>query len=1157
MLHSDSTCDLSIIVPVYNVEAYLDECLQSLVDQTAENFEVVIVDDGSTDSSAEIAKRFDAAYENFHYFYKVNGGLGSARNYGIQMSKGKYITFCDSDDVIPNDAYKKMLDIALTNDSDIVNGNVERFNSKKVWPSSLHKDVFKFVSDNTTVSETPDLLFDTISCNKLFKRTFWDEMKVSFPEGVLYEDIPVVVPLLCSAKRIGMVRDVTYRWRAREGANRSITQERADFKNLADRLRALRSVDSFFASHQISDEVDALKEWKWLNLDLPIYINACPDADQDYFDYLADYAVPVFTNARKSNISKLSVIKRMEYLAICKRDRDLLLSIIDYGKNGYKFDKFIRKSSGGLNRYVLDVPKRFKDKFEPDVFDVTENLVSFPPSCVVRKAVWEGPVLNVEGFCFFPKVPCPNKNSRELSVVLCDAKTGDKVPLAVRNIKAVGVRGRNEIVFGTDDQGKKRLTLFNFHWSGFAFSVDFSSKEVSGLVSDDLYFEVTMRQDSLDNTFLLCGRTKKTKIGKTSVLSDSLIATVFFDSSGVLRVRADDSASVVLGSSLGRDGTISLQFACSGLVLTNKSGEPLPIQWEGNCAIFTPECIAQLDLGVNSILCDEKPLYFKAPFNGEIHYSGDYCWRICCLGNNRIVIERFEAAPYVVQTVSSDDVKPRLVVRGPSDLLRQFSCGYLVAANPAMEVGLAYRVNELTDVSGETSLFFDLENPCSGNNAFFGKWSVYLSTSENLLHPNTKAIGVISNHGVRIPIDICSDHKLALITRPSGQLALSSKQKWSKIESTRPRRRLVQSYLYPLFRLLPINNKKIVFEGLWGRKYYCNPRALYEYVDREHPEYKCVWSLNDERRPIAGSGIPVRRLSLRYYYHMATAKYFVNNVNFHGSFQKRDGQVYIETMHGMPLKTVGLDSTNDFRTEAEIEAFKEKCSLYDYIVVQNPEVEDIARRCYAFDGPFLETGYPRNDVLFHGDGLVDKVRDTLGLPADKKIILYAPTWRVENSFDFHFDLEKLKKTLSDHYIMLLRVHPLAAKGLDYGLIDNEFIFNATSYPSTEELFLASDVVVSDYSSLMFDYSITKKPILFYVYDLESYRDRLRGLYYDLEEIAPGPLVKTQDELCKWLADYDELAKACSNSLASFNQRFCTFERGNASERIFNQVMLRK
>ena len=214
---------VSVIIPIYNVEEYLEECLMSVVHQTLDGIQAIMIDAGSLDRSSDIAKDFADRYDNFEYIRQVNGGLGNARNTGIQYAKGKYIIFLDSDDIVPDDAYERMYLAAERNHSDMVVGHVSRFNSKKERVSNLHELAFQKYLDKTHITENTDLIYDTTSWNKLIRKEFWDKYNFKFPERILYEDIPVTIPMHYLADNVTMLQDVCYRWRIRDGANKSIT----------------------------------------------------------------------------------------------------------------------------------------------------------------------------------------------------------------------------------------------------------------------------------------------------------------------------------------------------------------------------------------------------------------------------------------------------------------------------------------------------------------------------------------------------------------------------------------------------------------------------------------------------------------------------------------------------------------------------------------------------------------------------------------------------------------------------------------------------------------------------------------------------------------------------------------------------------------------
>ena len=266
---------VSVIIPIYNVEEYLEECLQSVVDQTLEDLQVIMVDDGSLDGSTDIAKKFASRYDHFEYVRQVNGGLGNARNTGVKYAKGKYIIFLDSDDIVPDDAYEKMYLAAEKNHSEMVVGSVARFDSKKDHVSNLHEIAFRKYIDKTHITDNTDLIYDTTSWNKLILKEFWDRNHFEFPERILYEDIPVTIPMHYLANNVTMVQDVCYRWRIRDGANKSITQRADDFTNMRDRITVLRMVDKFFEENVKEQELWDAKYYKWLYIDLMIYVNNC------------------------------------------------------------------------------------------------------------------------------------------------------------------------------------------------------------------------------------------------------------------------------------------------------------------------------------------------------------------------------------------------------------------------------------------------------------------------------------------------------------------------------------------------------------------------------------------------------------------------------------------------------------------------------------------------------------------------------------------------------------------------------------------------------------------------------------------------------------------------------------------------------------------
>jgi CDP-glycerol glycerophosphotransferase len=213
----------------------------------------------------------------------------------------------------------------------------------------------------------------------------------------------------------------------------------------------------------------------------------------------------------------------------------------------------------------------------------------------------------------------------------------------------------------------------------------------------------------------------------------------------------------------------------------------------------------------------------------------------------------------------------------------------------------------------------------------------------------------------------------------------------------------------------------------------------------------------------------------------------------------------------------------------------------------------------------LEIGYPRNDVLAdhsRGDAIRDRVRGRLGLSPDSRAILYAPTFRDDQPgsregrfrFELPFDLQDFADSLDEDTVLLLRMHVLVERAI---VIPHELrhrVIDVSNYPEVQDIFLASDVLVTDYSSVFFDYAILRRPIIFYAYDVERYRDRLRGFYLDYFADLPGPVVEDAQSLWAVLRKVGELEATVSSRLSDFAVRYAPHDDGRSSQRVVDELM---
>lgn len=353
-----------------------------------------------------------------------------------------------------------------------------------------------------------------------------------------------------------------------------------------------------------------------------------------------------------------------------------------------------------------------------------------------------------------------------------------------------------------------------------------------------------------------------------------------------------------------------------------------------------------------------------------------------------------------------------------------------------------------------------------------------------------------------------------------------------------------------------VDDKTIFFESYQGRSFSCSPKAIFEEMrdSGEYADYEFVWGLRDVkvhnfRKMIkklsapdgstGGATITIHKYeTYAYYKTLAKAKYWVMNSNVRPFLKPRKNQVYIQTWHGTPLKRIGLDvpsSDLDYAKEGK---------KFSYMISPSKYCTEKYISAFGLEGRediVLETGYPRNDALFTFEQTkVNSILRELDIPRGKKVILYAPTFRdnkhsqvsgYENASGI--DFEKLKEQLGDEYIILFRAHYFVAKNMDFSKL-KDFVIDVSDYEDVNDLYIVSDMLITDYSSVFFDYANLKRPIIFYMYDYDDYKENARDFYLDETEL-PGPITKTQKELVQEINNTLYFIPGARYSM--FNQKF--------------------
>lgn len=355
-----------------------------------------------------------------------------------------------------------------------------------------------------------------------------------------------------------------------------------------------------------------------------------------------------------------------------------------------------------------------------------------------------------------------------------------------------------------------------------------------------------------------------------------------------------------------------------------------------------------------------------------------------------------------------------------------------------------------------------------------------------------------------------------------------------------------------------------------GRSYGGNPKSIYEEMISLGLDqtYNCYFLLENPQVTLPGTAKAVKMSRFRFYYVLTTAATLISDTRLPNYIRKRKKTSYLQTWHGTPLKKLALDmdsyhmagneTVEEYRNE-----FRKNSATWDYLIAQNEFSSNIFRRAFDFHGEMLTIGYPRNDILFskNNEEDIQELKQKYHLPLDKKIILYAPTWR-DNSYydkasyrmDAPLDYNLLYEKLSDDYVILIKYHYMVREKLDFSQYHGFYQVMDSSY-DISELYLVSDMMITDYSSVMFDYSLLKRPMIFYVYDLDEYKDELRGFYFDFVKEAPGPLVMTTDEIISQIKSPQCLAN--TKAYEAFCKKFHTYEHGNASKCVIQTLFKEK
>ena len=391
---------VSIVIPVYNVERYLPQCLDSVLSQSYTNLQVLLVDDGSPDNSIDIMNRYAEQDRRVQIIRQANAGLGAARNTGARYAKGTFLMFIDSDDVLKPDAIRTYVRALRRSGSDFAVSGYERMNSSRTWPAAWWiRAAHRFSRLGTNLIDSPDICVNAVAWSKFYRRSFWEQNGFAFPVGVLYEDQALSTRAYARAAAFDILSNVTYGWRVREDRT-SITQQSTALKDLRARLHAAENSLAELSAPRLR-HVRNVRLGQYLSNDFPLSIRSAQHADDEFWQLLTDGLRRLTADADDEVWERVSAQHRIAIRLVTEGHRDAAIDFVGLGHNN---TKNIRPVVGDGAVY-LDTPARHVLGMEATdpLLALAQHQLGLVTS--IRRAYWDSEHrYHIEGWAYIDNV---------------------------------------------------------------------------------------------------------------------------------------------------------------------------------------------------------------------------------------------------------------------------------------------------------------------------------------------------------------------------------------------------------------------------------------------------------------------------------------------------------------------------------------------------------------------------------------------------------------------------------------------------------------------------------------------------------------------------------------------------------------------------------
>jgi CDP-glycerol glycerophosphotransferase len=1151
-LRRDRSALVSVVVYAGERDsAWLDPCLESLRGQVHRRVEVIVVVDPANAATAAVARSQSQADWRIRVI-EHPGPAGSGRNDGARHARGRYLCFVDPRDVVPPDGLHALAASLEATGSDLAVGRSVRHQSVRSVESPPDPAHDAYLPA-TTIEQFPLAVADTGTGNRLFRTEFWRGSGLAFPDELDQGGGLLSFEAFIAARRFDVLVDVTYQEMNRNAG--------VAFGTLSE---AMRELPRWLAEQErIRDRLGGVEArpvrdaWAYLVCDSSAvpFVDDAERATDEEWAALRDFL--------RSVVDEMSAQSWARVRAECKVKtslvtHDLREELEDFlSRRWWELGNRPTEVIQGQVRALLPFHDEHEVDIPDDCFFMSEEETAL--NVVLRAVRWlDDGTLELDLFTFI-EFDSDLGRRPQMRVEVVDAATGRRSPAQVRQY--------------TDPE----VTVVAGHrYQEYAEGACTVQVDVPALVSGSgrWWLEFTLDVHGVVRQGPITRRDERGTAGQigTAMVGGRRAGDQWVrlepDAERGLLITAEPAPASLLTSAAVSGRTVNGVIGPSDadlrvLVAARSDGvharARLVPQPDGSrtFTLTLPKASADQPGGrartwrLHALDRRRREHSLGFPDRGWWGSGPDSEVLVC--GNVEGAAQVVEARrTVVVEALEIGPESARIVGCWPG------------AAPPSWSVQLRNKraqlpgtVKDLGDRRFEVTLpltwdEWGLGTTCLPTGVYFievlrevgeDTASVQVLLTPTVADELLKG-RLVGNYRV---VPVCHGRQLGLrLSAPlgvdeRGPFQQQALQNWAKTTD------------------LPIDDHAVYLQSYTGTAATDSQRAIHDELRRQRPELTLYWGVADRSVAVPEGGVPVLLHSAEWYRVLATARYLCNNIDFDRWFTPRPGQQFLQTFHGYPAKSMGIRlwEAKRFTPRRIAQELWRTSEDWDLILTPAPEMDVHYRTEYAYDGPIESAGYPRDDLLVSAEAAAvrEATRRRLGIGPTQTVVLYAPTWRDDLATSYrsapivrHLDLETASERLGAEYVFLMRGHRFHAKGARRAGRTARLI-DVTDYPEINDLILAADAAVLDYSSLRFDFALTGNPMLFLVPDLHQYTGGVRGFLFPFEESAPGPLIEDAEEVVERLLDLEGVRKQYAAAYATFNARFNYLQDGHAAERV--------